>query len=65
MEPNTLIYALNEFKVIYRKIILIIDTIFVNYNNQLNSGVGRQPYSCKICVLLGYIWFARYNIKFP
>ena len=28
MEPNTLIYALNEFIVIYRKFLLIIDTIF-------------------------------------
>ena len=29
MEPHTLIYALNEFKVTYRKIILIIDTTFI------------------------------------
>ena len=30
MEPNILIYALNEFKVSYRKIVLILNTIFVN-----------------------------------
>ena len=29
MEPNILIYALNEFIVIYRKIILIIGNIFL------------------------------------
>ena len=33
IEPNTLIYASNEFKVTYRKIILIyIDTIFIIIN---------------------------------
>ena len=33
MEPNTLIYGLNEFIVIYRnKTILIIDTIFTIIN---------------------------------
>ena len=30
IEPNTLIYVSNEFKVTYRTIILIIDTIFYN-----------------------------------
>ena len=33
MEPNTLIYALNEFEVTYRKIILIIDTIWFLSNH--------------------------------
>ena len=38
MEPSTLIYALNEFKVAYRKILLIIlirNTIFVNNYKKL------------------------------
>ena len=30
MEPSTLIYALNGFKLTYRITILVIDTIFVN-----------------------------------
>ena len=35
MEPNTLIYALNEFKVSYRKILLSINTIFANNYKKL------------------------------
>ena len=35
MEPNTLIYALNEFKVAHRKLLLIINTIFVNNYKKL------------------------------
>ena len=31
MEPNILIYTLNEFKVTNCKIILVINTIFVNF----------------------------------
>ena len=51
MEPNTLIYALNEFEVTYRKIILIIDTILIKINIFLiikfQELVARQPYLCK------------------
>ena len=44
MEPITLIYALNEFKVTYCKILqLIIDTIFV----VINILVARQSYLCE------------------
>ena len=57
MEPNTL--TLNEFHVIYRKNILIIDTnpIIINIS-KFQGLVARQPYICKISVLLGYtcIW---------
>ena len=63
MEPNTLIYALNGFIVIYCKIILIIDTIFIIINIfsiiKFQGLVARQPYLCKIyslfSVLLGYV----------
>ena len=45
MEPNTLIY---EFKVTYRKILHIIDTIFIIINIIKFQGlVSRQPYLCK------------------
>ena len=51
IEPNTLIYVLNEFKVTYRKIILIIDTIFIVINLFLiikfRGLVARQPCLCK------------------
>ena len=51
MEPNTLIFALNEFIVIYRKILLIIDTIFLIINIfsiiKFQGLVARQPYLCK------------------
>ena len=51
MEPNTLIYALNEFIVIYRKIILIIDTIYTIVNIfsiiKFQGLVARQPYFSK------------------
>ena len=51
MEPNTLIYALNEFIVIYCKIILIIDTFFTIINIfsiiKFQELVARQPYLCK------------------
>ena len=48
MEPNSLINVLNEFIVIYRKIILIIDTIFTIINIfsiiKFEGLVARQPY---------------------
>ena len=52
MELNTLIYALNEFKVTCRyKIILIVDTIFIIINIFLvikfQGLVVRQPYLCE------------------
>ena len=62
MEPNTLIYALNEFIVTYRyKIILNIDTIFIIINIfsiiKFQGLVAREPYLCKnIPYLLGYMW---------
>ena len=60
MEPNILIYALNEFIVIYCKIILIIDTIFIIINIfsiiKYQGLVARHKYSLFSSVLLGYIW---------
>ena len=55
MEPNTLIYALNEFIVLsiskFYKIILIIDTIFIIINIfsiiKFPGLVARKPYLCK------------------
>ena len=51
MERNTLIYVLNEFIVIYYKIILIIDTIFtiiiISSIIKFQGLVARQPYLCK------------------
>ena len=51
IQPNALIYALNESIVIYRKIILIIDTIFIIINIfsiiKFQGLVARQPYLCK------------------
>ena len=54
MESNTLVYALNEFIVIYRKIlqiILVIDTIFIIINLFLiikfQGLLARQPHLCK------------------
>ena len=51
MEPNTLIYVFNEFIVIYRKILQIIDTIFTIINIfsiiKFQGLVARQPYLCK------------------
>ena len=48
MEPKTLIYALNEFKVTSLKIILIIDTIFIIISIfliiKIQGFVARQPY---------------------
>ena len=48
MEPNTLIFALSEFIVIYRKIILIIDNLFIIINIfsiiKFQGMVARQPY---------------------
>ena len=60
MEPNTLIYGLNEFIVIYRnKTILIIDTIFTIINIfsiiKFQGLVARQPYLSKFSVLFGYM----------
>ena len=46
MDPNTLIYFLNEFKVTYYKIILI-DTIFKFSIIKIQGLVARQPYLCK------------------
>ena len=62
MEPNTLIYALNEFKVTHHKIIITIDTIFIIINVfsiiKFQGLVARQPFLCKkyslFSVLLGY-----------
>ena len=51
MEPNTLIYALNEFKVTFittLQNILIIDTIINIFSIIKFQGlVARQPYLCK------------------
>ena len=51
MKPNTLIYALNEFIVIYCKIILVIDAIFIIFNIfsiiKFQGLVARQPFLCK------------------
>ena len=53
MEPNTLIYALNEFIVIYRIILQTYtrDTIFSIINIfsiiKFPGLVARQPYLCK------------------
>ena len=51
MEPNTQIYALNEFKVTYGKFyknILIIDIIINMFAIITFQGlVARQPYLCK------------------
>ena len=53
MEPNTLIYTLNEFIVMakFYKIILIIDTNFTIINIfsiiKFQGLVARQPYLCK------------------
>ena len=51
MEPNTLIYALNEFIVYIYKIILIIDTVFTILNIssiiKFQGLVARKPYLCK------------------
>ena len=51
MEPNTLIYVLNEFIVINHKIILIVDTIFTIINIfsiiKFQGFIARQPYLCK------------------
>ena len=67
MEPNTLIYVLNEFIVIYRK--LLQNYTHYRYNFYIinifsiikfQGLVARQPYLCKyslFSVLLGYIWF--------
>ena len=59
-----LIYAMNEFKVLYCKIILIIDTIFITINIiiiiKFQGLFARQPYLCKIFpiyVLLGHFWW--------
>ena len=59
MEPNTLIYAFNEFKVTFTKfykIILIIDTIIIIINLvmviEFQGLVARQPYLCNsVCYL--------------
>ena len=60
MEPNTLIYALNEFIVIYRKILQnythFIDTIFTIINIfsiiKFQGLVARQlNYSLLVCYL--------------
>ena len=67
MEPNTLIYALNKFKVTYCKILqnythllyIIINIFSIIKFQRL---VARQPYLCKISlfsVLLLYM-VARY-----
>ena len=60
MEPYTLIYALNEFKVIYSKIILIIDTIFIIINIfsiiKFQGLVARQPYLYKNIPYLCATW---------
>ena len=54
MEPNTLIYALNELIVIsisqnFTKLYsLYIDTIFIIiFDNKFQVLVARQPYLCK------------------
>ena len=51
MEPNTLVYAMNEFTVIYRKFFTIIDTFFTIINIfsiiKFQELVARQPYLCK------------------
>ena len=68
MEPNTLIYALNEFIVIYitkfYKITLIIDTFFTIINIFLiikfQELVARQPYLCKNIPYLVCYLVARY-----
>ena len=55
MEPNTLIYALNEFIVIYRKILQ--NYTHYRYNFYIFSIikfqglVARQPYLCKIFII--------------
>ena len=50
-EPNTLIYALSEFIVIYYKIIVIRDTIFIIINLFsiiiFQGFIARLPYLCK------------------
>ena len=66
MEPNTLIYALNEFIVIiFRKILqnytyIYIDTIFIIINIfsiiNFQGLVARQPYLCKNIVYLVCTW---------
>ena len=57
MEPNTLIYALNEFIVIYRKILLIIFTNFIIIIPIINfQGLfARQPYLCNNTYLVCYL----------
>ena len=52
MEPNTLIYVLNEFIVIYYKIILIVDNFFTIIN--FFSIIKFQ--TIFMYKLLGYIW---------
>ena len=54
MEPDKLIYALNEFIVIYRKFLqnhIHIDTIFIIINIfsiiKFQGLVAGQPYLCK------------------
>ena len=59
MEPYTLIFALDEFIIIYYKIILIIDIIINIFSIITFQGlVARQPYLYKNIpyLALGYIW---------
>ena len=55
MEPNTLIYALNEFKVTYPKVIHIIDASFVN--NHTFSIIKFQGLALQGIYLLLRIFF--------
>ena len=68
MEPNTLIYALNEFIVIYRKILQNYTHYRYNYfiNNifsiiKYEGLVARQPYLCKNIPYLVCYLVVRYH----
>ena len=60
MEPNTLIYALNEFIVIYRKLLQNYTHYRYNFTtfsiSKFQGLVARQPYLCKNIVCYMDIW---------